>query len=229
INRLKRFVAAGSTASPDRYLAYLSRLGDGFRGDVYAQGLRSEISGAAGLRRFRQLYAAGGAPSGLRAGLYLDYKTFLPDDILALSDRLAMAHSLEVRVPFVDHVLVEQAFALPDRTKIGWWQNKHLLKRALRSRLPQEHFRAPKRGFVGPTSAWLRHELREMVQDELSAERMGRLGFFSPAAVLRLVDDHVSRRQNREGILWGLLSFSTWHRLYAERPPSQPYPGSLRD
>src|SRR2546421_527462 len=96
------------------------------------------------------------APRAVRGGLYLDYKTFLSDDILALSDRLAMAHSLEVRVPFVDHVLVEQVFGLSDRVKIGRWQSKRLLKRALRSRLPRDHFHAPKRGFVGPTAAWLR-------------------------------------------------------------------------
>jgi len=111
----------------------------------------------------------GSPPRGLAAGLFLDYTTFLPDDILALSDRLAMAHSLEVRVPFVDHVLVEAVFPLPQRVKIGPWAAKRLLRRALRPRLPPDHLRAPKRGFVGPTAAWLRNELRPMLTDELSS------------------------------------------------------------
>src|SRR5438445_13590229 len=98
----------------------------------------------------------------------LDYKTFLADDVLALSDRMAMAHSLEIRVPLVDHALVERVFPLPDHVKIGLWQNKRLLKRALRRRLPDEHLRAPKRGFVGPTAEWLRHELRGVIEDELA-------------------------------------------------------------
>jgi asparagine synthase (glutamine-hydrolysing) len=146
----------------------------------------------------------------------LDYKTFLADDVLALSDRMAMAHSLEIRVPFVDHELVERVFPLPDRVKIGWWQNKRLLKRALRGRLPTGHLRAPKRGFVGPTAEWLRHELRGVIEDELAPARLRRLGYFEPRVVRGLLDDHFARRHNREGILWALLCFSVWHRVYVE-------------
>jgi asparagine synthase (glutamine-hydrolysing) len=150
--------------------------------------------------------------------LYLDYRTYLPDDILALSDRISMAHSLEVRVPFVDHEFVGHVFPLPDRAKIGNGQAKRLLREAVRSRLPAQHFRAPKRGFVGPTSAWLRNELSDMLRDELSADRVRRLGFFDASAVTNLMDEHFARRHNREGILWELLCFMTWHRLVVESP-----------
>jgi asparagine synthase (glutamine-hydrolysing) len=138
-----------------------------------------------------------------------------------------MAHSLEVRVPFVDHLLVERVFPLPDRLKIGWMKPKRLLRRALLPRLPAAHLSAPKRGFVGPTAAWLRHELKDVLRDELSASRLERLGYFVPSAVAALIDDHVGRRHNREGILWELLCFSVWHRLYVERPAAPPYrPGA---
>ena len=217
IYRLKRFLRPTTGGAPDRFLAYLSRAGNGARSRLYVRGLRSSILGTWAQTRFRELYHGGGEPTGLAAGLYLDYKTFLPDDILALSDRIAMAHSLEIRVPFVDHVLVERAFPLPDRLKIGWWRNKHLLKRALRQRLPKAHFHAPKRGFVGPTSAWLNNELRDVLLDELSPPRIRRLGYFDPAAVARLLDEHATRRHNHEGILWALLCFSVWHRLYNEQ------------
>ncbi len=126
-------------------------------------------------------------------------------------------------MPLVDHVLVERIFGLPDHVKIGWWRSKRLLKRALRDRLPREHLHAPKRGFVGPTSAWLRDELRDVLGDELSADRLKRLGYFDSTTVGRLFDDHMTRRRNREGILWALLCFSTWHRLYVETAPSTPY------
>ena len=163
------------------------------------------------------MFQAQGRPAGLAAGLYFDYMTYLPDDILALSDRLGMAHGLEVRVPFVDHVLVEAVFPIPERVKIGrWWRNKRLLRRAQRPRLPAVHFQAPKRGFVGPTAVWMRRELREMLSDELSPGRQRRLGYFAPAAVETLLREHLTARQNREGILWALLCFSTWHRLYVE-------------
>src|SRR2546425_6751535 len=109
-------------------------------------------------------------------------------------------------------------FRSPDRVKIGLWQNKRLLKRALRQRLPERHLRAPKRGFVGPTAEWLRHELRGVIEDELAPDRLGRLGYFDPAAMRGLLDDHFARRHNRAGILWALLCFSVWHRAYVEAP-----------
>jgi len=217
IDRAKRFLRSGEGTTPARYLGMLSRLPDGERAKLYTATLRPAITLRAAAARFEENFAAGGSRRGLDAGLHLDYTTFLPDDILALSDRLAMAHSLEVRVPFVDHVLVEAIFPMPQRTKLGaWWKAKHLLRQALGARLPAAHFRAPKRGFVGPTGAWLRGELRGMLEDELSAERQRRLGYFDPSAVERLLREHLTRRQNREGVLWALLCFSTWHRLYLE-------------
>jgi asparagine synthase (glutamine-hydrolysing) len=166
-----------------------------------------------------------GEGAGLSTGLYVDYRVYLPDDILAVSDRISMAHSLEVRVPFVDHELVGQVFPLPDRLKLRRGRGKLLLREALKSRLPAAHFRAPKRGFVGPTGSWLRNELAPMLREELSAGRMARLGYFDPRVVEGFLDDHFSRRQNRSGILWALLSFSIWHRLYVERAAGSPYPG----
>jgi len=219
IDRLKRFVRPGNASPADRFLGYVTRCTDEERRALLAADLRAHVHGAA-RTRFHSLHAAlddaGVGDPGLRSGLYLDYKTFLPDDILALSDRLAMAHSLEVRVPFVDHVFVEHVYPLPDRAKIGWWQAKHLLRRALRHRLPEEHFRAPKRGFIGPTASWLRNELRPVIEDELSVARLRRIGYFHPQTVQRWMGEHTARRHNRAGILWALLCFSNWHRIYVE-------------
>jgi asparagine synthase (glutamine-hydrolysing) len=226
VDRLKRFLATGNGAIPDRFLGLMSRLSNEERLALYGPSLRATISGRAATSRFRELFAAQGegrAMSGLAAGLYMDYTTFLPDDILALSDRLSMAHSLEVRVPFVDHILVEAAFPLPQRVKIGRapvWQNKRLLRRALRPRLPAAHFQAPKRGFVGPTAAWMRNELRSLLTDELSAARQRRLGYFDSRVVETLLREHLTGRQNQERILLALLCFSTWHRLFVEDAPA---------
>ena len=224
VDRMKRFLRPGNgggTAS-DQLLGYLTRCPDPVRRRLYALDLRHQLSGSAASARLRELHQRQGLPAGLSAALYLDYKTYLADDVLALSDRMAMAHSLEIRVPLVDHELVERVFPLPDRVKIGLWQNKRLLKRALRGRLPEEHLRAPKRGFVGPTAEWLRHELRGVLEDELAPDRLRRLGYFEPGVVRGLLDEHFSRRHNREGILWALLCFSVWHRGYVEPPPARP-------
>jgi asparagine synthase (glutamine-hydrolysing) len=216
LHRMKRFVAATDGPEWERYLGYFSRLSWGRRHSLYSDSVRNALRAPATPALFESLHVRGGAFTGLRAGLYIDYRTYLPDDILALSDRISMAHSLEVRVPFVDHEFVESVFPLPDRSKIGTGQAKRLLRDAVRPRLPAAHFGAPKRGFVGPTSAWLRNELRDMLRDELSPDRIQRLGFFDASSVEHLMDEHFSRRQNREGILWELLCFMTWHRLVVE-------------
>src|SRR4029077_2734828 len=127
------------------------------------------------------------------------------------------------RVPLVDHVLVERIFGLPDHVKIGWGRSQQPLQPAVRGPVPREHLHAPKRGFVGPTSAWLRDELRGVLADELSPDRLRRLGYFDQSAVNGFFDEHMTRRRNREGILWALLSFSVWHRLYMEESPAPRY------
>ena len=228
IDRLKRFLRTQEKATPDRFVGYFSRLPTEIKGRMYRPELADHITNGGARARFAELYRLGGSPDGLSAGLYLDYKTYLPDDILALSDRISMAHSLEVRVPFVDHELVDQVFPLPARAKVGWGKGKLLLRRALRGRLPRQHFRAPKRGFVGPTGAWLRNELKDMIVDELSSERIKRLGYFNPGVIHWLLDDHLSRRNHRAGILWELMCFTIWHRLYVENHSVPIYDGTSR-
>jgi asparagine synthase (glutamine-hydrolysing) len=216
IDRIKRFARTGEGAAAARFLAMVGRLRWAERSHLYLGDIGGAISGRSAARIFEAHGALAPSDRPLATALYLDYKTFLPDDILALSDRLSMAHGLEVRVPFVDHRFVEAVFPFPDRSKLGWGRSKSLLRRALRPRLPSEHFRAPKRGFVGPTASWLRHELRPLLLDELSAARIARLGHFDPRMVQRLLDDHFTGRHNREGILWALLCFSLWHRTFCE-------------
>lgn len=214
VDRLKRFTRMNEGEVAARYLAMVGRLRWQERAPLYRREVGEVVSGRSAARIFEAHGGLAPADRPLATALYLDYKTFLPDDILALSDRLSMAHGLEVRVPFVDHPFVESVFPLPDRTKLGWGRSKALLRQALGPRLPAAHFRAPKRGFVGPTASWLRRELRPLLLDELSPARLERLGYFDARSVQRLLDDHFTGRHNREGILWALLCFMLWHRAY---------------
>jgi asparagine synthase (glutamine-hydrolysing) len=216
LHRLKRFVRTSPGGVPDRYFDMLNKMPDMGPLSLFAPDIGASIAGAPAAEHMRKVYRAGGAPRGLKAALYMDYKTYLPDDILHLSDRIAMAHSLEVRVPFVDHVLIEKVLPIVGRMKVSRKKFKPLLRQAIANRLPAAHMTAKKRGFVGPTASWLRNELRDMVQDELSPARLGRLGFFDTKVVSGLVEDHMTRRHNREAVLWALLSFSVWHRVLVE-------------
>jgi asparagine synthase (glutamine-hydrolysing) len=223
ITRLKRFLRSGGESLAARYLSLQDRLGPT---PLFTRDIGDEIAAGYSRETFERHGAAGPTDGSVRPALYLDYKTYLPDDLLHLADRISMAHSLELRVPFVDHELIEAIFPLPDSVRVGLLRPKFLLRQALRDRLPEAHFRAPKRGFVGPTAEWLRHELAGVVADELASSRVERLGYFDARCVERLRREHANRRQNHEGILWALLCFSTWHRLFVENRPAASLPSS---
>ena len=207
VTRMKRFLRSSADTPADRYAEYMARLTDAEFEQLRGHSARPDM-----YKRLVRDAQPVRADSSLRAALATDYRLYLPDDVLALSDRIASAHSLEVRVPFVDHVLVDRLFPLADQWKIRGSTMKYALRKAVEPRLTPAHMTAPKRGFVGPTASWLRHELRDVLTDELSPGRLKELGLFDENAVGELVKEHLTRRNNREGILWALLSFSVWHR-----------------
>jgi asparagine synthase (glutamine-hydrolysing) len=218
ITRFKRFLRSGGDSLGSRYLSLQDRI---FGRELFSPQVQEAMSAGYADQAYNRHAAAAPTDGLVRPALYLDYKTYLPDDLLHLSDRISMAHSLELRVPFVDHELVEAVFPLSDRTRVGPMRPKHLLRKVLKPRLPDAHFRAPKRGFIGPTAMWLRHELAQMLRDELAPERLKRLGYFDVQHVQRLLREHMEGRQNHEGILWALLSFSVWHRRFVEARPAR--------
>jgi asparagine synthase (glutamine-hydrolysing) len=212
VARLKRLLRASGDSLAARYLSVQDRLGSL---DLFSPDTRQQIAAGYTGSVFRRYGVAAPRDGLVRPALYLDYKTYLPGDLLHLADRISMAHSLELRVPLVDHEVVEDLFPIPDGARVGWGRPKRLLRRAMRPRLPAEHFAAPKRGFVGPTAMWLRHELAELLGDELAPDRMRRLGYFDARVVDRLRSEHVAGRHNHEGVLWALLCFCGWYRAFA--------------
>jgi len=175
-----------------------------------------------GQDRLRNLYLRGGCRGGLNGGLYLDYKTFLPDDVLALSDRWPWRTRWRSAFRWWITSWSNACSACPS-AKSALVREEAAPQAGPETRLNREQLRAPKRGFVGPTSAWLSRELRPMLEDELSTERLNRLGYFDAETVRRLMREHFERRNNNERILWGLLCFSTWHRLYVEKAAPHRY------
>ena len=143
--------------------------------------------------------------------MYADTKVYLPDDILVKVDRMSMAHSLEVRVPFLDYRVVEFMFGLPGRLKMPGLNLKHLLKKTMRGMLPLQTLKKPKGGFNVPIPRWLKHELRPLIEHYLSASRIKAQGIFRPETVSRLVCDHLAGRANYSRNIWALLVFNLWH------------------
>jgi len=135
-----------------------------------------------------------------------------------------MAHSLEARVPYLDTVVTNLALALPTRHKVRGLSKKVLLRKAAAPLLPRGIVHGRKRGFSIPAAAWLRGELEPFARETLSPDVLRRQGFFRPEVVDRLIDQHVSRREDGSRQLWGLLAFTLWYERHVEREPREAQP-----
>ena len=163
--------------------------------------------------------AAGRDP--LTQMLFADVKTWLADDLLMKMDRMSMATSLEARVPFLDHRMVDFAFSLPSEWKWGDGRGKKILRDAFGPGLPPSVLARPKAGFPVPLARWFREDLREFVADTLLSESVGRRGVLNPAAVRRVVEDHAAGRRDYRREIWTLLNLELWYRIFID-PPSAP-------
>jgi asparagine synthase (glutamine-hydrolysing) len=151
----------------------------------------------------------------------VDLGIYLVDDLLVKTDRASMAHSLEARVPYLDTVVTNLALALPTKHKVRGLSKKVLLRKAAAPLLPRQIAQGKKRGFSIPAAAWLRGELESFARETLSPDVLRRQGFFEPAVVTRLIEDHVEGREDRSRQLWGLLAFTLWHERHVERTPTE--------
>jgi asparagine synthase (glutamine-hydrolysing) len=148
----------------------------------------------------------------LNAMLYVDIKTYLPDRMLMKVDKTSMLHSLEVRSPFLDHLLVEQCMRIPAGLKVRGGQGKWLLKKIMEPYLPTDVLYRPKQGFEIPLAEWLRGPLAEPLSGALDS--LGNRGYLEKRPLRELFDAHQSGRFDHADRLWILYMLELWHRVY---------------
>ena len=205
--RLKRFVRAADRPPLERHQGWK---------EIFPDAARDELLVPAGrgarhpLEEARARYAETEGAEPLARLQDVDTATYLVDDLLVKTDRASMAHSLEVRVPFLDPAVAGLALALPTRAKVKGLRKKRLLRRAVSGLVPPAVAYGRKQGFSIPAAAWLRGELVPFAREVLSPELVRRQGYLHPEAVTRVLDDHVAGREDLSRQLWGLICLSLW-------------------
>ena len=150
--------------------------------------------------------------------LATDRESFLPGDLLPKVDRMSMAHSLEVRVPFLDNEVADFVLPLPGRVKATLMRDKVLLRRAVKGVIPQTAATRRKQAFATPIGPWLRADLRSAADDLLAPESVRRRGLFEPDVVKRIFDEHIEGRRDHGTALWTLMVLESWQRRLDGRP-----------
>jgi asparagine synthase (glutamine-hydrolysing) len=214
--RGRNYLRHVSLPGPQRYLdgATLFRREDMrrlFHPDAFARVAREDPLAS------RLAVLTSGQDHWLSALQQLDIRHYLPLDILTKVDRMSMAHSLEARVPLLDHVLAEFAATIPPGMKLRQGRTKHIFKRALEGTLPGEILHRPKRGFAVPLGRWFRGSLNSFLRDLLLSSRCRERGILDTAHIARLLDRH-DRGRELDLHLWTLISFEMWCRRFLDEP-----------
>ena len=217
LDRAPRYLRAKSTFqalardSLEAYFHNFSILPDGLRRRLYSAELQRELGGYRGIEVFRR-HLENAPDHPLSRVQYLDMKTYLAGDILTKVDRASMAHSLEVRVPVLDHKFVEWVAGLSPGMKLHKREGKLIFKRAMERYLPEDILYRKKMGFAVPLASWFRGPLRDKVRHSLLGPDLMDTGLFDPDFIRRLVDQHQSGQRDHSAVIWSLLMYASFQR-----------------
>lgn len=205
--RAKATFQALARNSVEAYLFSVSICSEEQRSALFSDALKRELQGYSVDSVFHEYAANSPTDHPLSMIQYLDMKTYLVGDILTKVDRASMAHSLEVRVPFLDHPLAEWVSGLPPEWKLRGQEGKYLLKKSLEKHLPADVLYRPKMGFGVPLAKWFRGPLRDRLRRDLLEGGLAATGMFNQTYLSQLVDEHQSGRRDHSAPLWSLLMF----------------------
>jgi asparagine synthase (glutamine-hydrolysing) len=209
--KAKRFARAAALPPLERHHGWK---------EIFSAQARADLAGPGAsawdpLDLYRERYAETAGAEPLARMQDVDLGIYLVDDLLVKTDRLSMAHSLELRVPFLDPKVAEFAFALPTDLKVRGLGKKRLLRRALEPLLPREIVHGRKQGFSIPIAAWLRGPLEPFAREVLAPSAVVRQGLLDPAAVTPILDRHCTGREDLSRQIWGLMALTLWFDRYA--------------
>jgi asparagine synthase (glutamine-hydrolysing) len=207
-DKLRRFAAGLPLSAEDAHFSWRTVFDESEKASLLHPDVYAATEGESGIDEFRRHFQAVDGCHYLDRAMYVDIKTWLPHDILHKVDRASMAHSLEVRAPYLDHHLVEFAASLPVSLKVKGRATKYLLRRSQRRALPRSITDGRKRGFNAPMAHWLLGDLKEMTRDVIFGSALKK--YVRSEAVEALWQRHEARRADNSYKLFGLLSLGLW-------------------
>ena len=212
----KKLARSAALPERERYLGFGTYFSEDDKRGLYSGEMADQAREFDAYREHRKYFERVAGEDFINQMLYVDMKTFLPCLNLAYTDKTSMASSMEVRVPLLDHELIELSAKIPARLKLKGLTRKYIFKRAAESWLPREIIHRKKAGFSAPVRAWLVRDLREMVEDLLSDANIKRRGYFDYGFVRRLIDDNLSGREDNSLKIFQLLTLELWHRTFID-------------
>ena len=198
--------------SMEGYFHSVSVLSNELRSKLFNDQLKLDLQGYQAVEVFRRYVNKAPTESSLSLVQYLDIKTYLPGDILTKVDRASMAHALEVRVPLLDHKLVEWMAGLQPDMKLRGREGKYIFKKSLKRYLPDDILYRPKMGFSVPLNTWFKGSLKDKVRDALLGTTITQCGFFNNSFIEQMVDQHQSGLRDYSSAIWSLLMFEAFLR-----------------
>jgi asparagine synthase (glutamine-hydrolysing) len=210
----RQFLSGARLTPAERYASFVTHFRLRERNELLTDDLRARLDEAGRLDPVVEHFERPAVGDLVERAAYADLHGFLPENVLRGSDRMSMAHGLELRVPFCDHRLLEVCMRVPSHQRIGPLVTKRILRRIMRGRLPKQTLRRRKLGFNAPVGVWMQRDLDGLVTRWFGEEQIRRRGLFRPEVVRRFVEEHRSGRRDRTAQLWPLLVFEQWARLY---------------
>jgi asparagine synthase (glutamine-hydrolysing) len=214
--RGKNFLRHVSRTDDGRYLDSIAFFQPDEKQALYSADMLHQLQGTGAEERLARHFARFAALPPHSRMMRFDFETYLPEDVLTKVDRMSMAHSIESRVPLLDNEVIEFAATLPSSVKIVNGRRKHVLKEAASRLLPPEILDRKKQGFGVPLGVWFRGGLTDVFSDILKSPTTRQRGYFAPAFVDRIVDEHLTGKRDHTLQLWQLLVFELWHRQYMD-------------
>ncbi|RIZ66703.1 MAG: amidotransferase 1, exosortase A system-associated [Methylococcales bacterium] len=212
--RAKSTFESISRDSLEGYFHSVSSLSNELRSKLFSTQLKQELQGYQALEVFKRHAVDAQTDNPLSLVQYLDIKTYLPGDILTKVDRASMAHALEVRVPLLDHQLVEWMAGLSPDMKLKGRVGKYIFKKSLETYLPEDILYRPKMGFAVPLATWFKGPLKEKIREALLGETMKQSGLFNQTFIEQMINQHQSGLKDYSTPIWSLLMFEAFLRTH---------------